>query len=332
MKRYQTALLALCVLCALLLAGCGDKEPPQEVVPEPPAPPVIAETPPAAQPSAEDADVLYRVGGLDVRIPVEYKDLLIVETELEAWSEHWEPLLSLTERASAEAYERDEPGQENGMGWLCSITRLDRIGFEDWISGDETGTAIFAKDANDCYYVISQPTDVRFYRSGSGSNDPAEMEQWIKLNEWAQELSNDIVTINRLTPYDASDLLEADYTYSGEHVDLGYRFPGQPMDLVVLSLSQPVKQGEGGIWCVERTREVYSDYNFTHTSLVFPAALGFDETAKDYYARLQAEADAGQNTALLTPEGAVLDYAKRVPWLFGEDVSASDFEIVEALG
>ena len=104
------------------------------------------------------------------------------------------------------------------------------------------------------------------------------------------------------------------------------------MDLVILSLSQPVRQGEGGIWCVERVRFVYSEYDWTDTQLVFPAALGIDQTAADYYAQLQAACDAGEQTELLTPRGAALDYARRGAWIFGEDVSASDFELSESVG
>ena len=137
---------------------------------------------------------------------------------------------------------------------------------------------------------------------------------------------------NGLTAYDASELFDADYTYGGEHVELGYRFPGEPMDLVLLSLSQPAKQGDGGVWCVERVHYVYTDYDMTDTQLVFPAALGVDQTAADYYADLQAACDAGESPELLTPTGAAVRYARSAAWLFGEDVSASDFEVVESLG
>jgi len=86
------------------------------------------------------------------------------------------------------------------------------------------------------------------------------------------------------------------------------------------------------VWCVERVHFVYSEYDWTVTQLVFPAALGIDETAEAYYTRLQEECDAGGHAELLTPEGAALDYAKRVAWLFGEDVSETDFTRVESLG
>ena len=64
----------------------------------------------------------------------------------------------------------------------------------------------------------------------------------------------------------------------------------------------------------------------------FNEQIGIDETAESYYARIQAECDKGEHPELLTPRGAALDYAKRVTWLFGEDVSASDFEELDAVG
>jgi hypothetical protein len=250
----------------------------------------------------------------------------------EAWSEHWQPLLSLTEKASVEDFARDHPGEDWGVGWICTLARLDRIGFEEWASGDDTGTSLFARDDAGNYYLISRPTDVRLYRSGGEAAEGAGLEGWNALNDWAEGLSDTLIGRNGLTAYDAHELFDYDYTYPGAHVELGCRFPGEPMDLAVLSLSQPARQGEGGVWCVERIRFVYSDYGWTETHLVFPAALGIDEAAAAYYERLQAECDAGGHDELLTPRGAAQDYARRSAWLFGEDISASDFVEIRALG
>lgn len=338
MKRYLAALLALAVL---LLTGCAKKEP-ESAAQEPPAQAAgqsVVAAPPETPPEPVDPDAgltIYAPDDLEIPVPEEYADRLIVETELEPLSEHWEPLIALTEKASVEAFEKDDPnGEDWGVGWLCSISRLDRIGFEAWASGDDAGTSIFAKDDAGSYYLLTCPTDVRLYRSGYDGNTPmppAEAAAWNELVEWAEKLPAEITARNGLTPYDAQDLLGSDYTYPGAHRDLGCRFPGEAMDLVVFSLSQPVRQGEGGVWCVERVRYVYSDYDWEETHIVFPAALGVDMAAADYYAGLQAECDAGEHADLLTPIGAALDYAKRITWLVGEDVSASDFEVIESLG
>ena len=270
------------------------------------------------------------VDGLEIPVPGAYDKLMTVDTDLEAWSGHWQPLISFAETASIEAGQRVHPGEDWGDGELCTLMRLDRIGFEEWVSGDSVGTRLFARDGADAYYLMVRPTDERFLREGE--YDKASLEQWAALNEWVDTLEEGVIGRNGLTAYDASDLFDVDFTYGGKHVDLGCAFPGEAMDFVILSLSQPVKQGEGGLWCVERVRFVYSEYDWTDTQLVFPAALGVNQTAADYYAQLQAACDAGEHAELLTPRGAALDYARSAPWLFGEDVSASDFELIESVG
>ena len=327
MKRCLSVLL---VLCVLLLAGCGKKSntpPPAE-----PEPTEDIASVPAPPPPVEDKVTVYTFGKLEIPVEKEYGDLLIVNTELEAWNAHRAPLISFSEKASVEAGQLDHPGEDWGDGMLCSVTRLDRIGFESFLSGDDSpGSVVFARDGEDTYYLIDYPTDVRLYR-GDKEPDSVSRSVWSRLLAWAEALPDEILSRNAITAYDAHELLDADYTYPGEHIELGYRIPGEPMDLVLLALSQPVKQGEGGVWCVERVRYVYSDYDMTDTHMVFPAALGIDLTAADYYARLQQECDAGEHSELLTPQGAALGYARTAAWLFGEDVSATDFEVVEALG
>ncbi len=336
MKRWMTVLLALCLT---VLVGCGEDRTESDsaaeqpgVTEEQPAPPAPAETAGTAQEpqepqEPEQTELVYDFDGVEIPVPREYETALYIESEPEAWNEHWTPLISFSSAASVEAYRRDvpdgDPTGEEGIGWICTVMQLDRVGFEDWLSGERGGTTVFAADDADRYYLISRPTDVRMY-------EPDEM--WTALNEWSLTLPRAIIDRNGLAAYDAKELFAADYTYPGKHVDLGYRFPGQPMDLIVLSLSQPVKRGEGGVWCVERVRYVYSDYSFTDTQLVYPVSFGADEPAADYYRRVQAECDAGEHPELLSAAGAALDYARRAAWIFGEDVSEGDFEPIEAVG
>lgn len=327
MKRWLVIPLAFSLL---LFAGCKKQTAPaapaQSVAPAAPAIPAAPETP-----RPDDDVTIYNVGGIKVPVPKKYDALLTANTELEAWSEHWQPLISFAETASVEAGQRAHPGEDWGDGELCTLMCLDRIGFEEWASGDDTGTSLFARDGEDAYYLMAHPTDVRLCRD-ENQYDDATIAQWTELNEWAGTLAEEIIARNGLTAYGSSDIFGEDYIYGGEHVEFAYRLPSEALDLIVLSLSQPVKQGEGGFWCVERVRNIYSEYGWTSTHLVFPAALGIDETAESYYARIQAECDKGEHPELLTPRGAALDYAKRVTWLFGEDVSASDFEELDAVG
>ena len=329
MKKFFAALLALCVLA---FAGCAKHNTPDVVPEEPPRPALEPDTPavPDPEPIPEPPDeMLVDALGLTIPIPAQYAELLSVETELEAWSEHWTPLASFSETASVEAGQLDHPDTDCGDGWLCTIVRLDRVGFEEWAGEDSTGTRVFARDGEETYYLLSQPTDVRFYRTG-GSQDG--IEQWQALCAWADGLSAQIIERNGLSAYDASELFAVDYIYPGAHVDLICRFPGEAMDQAILTLSQPVRQGEGGIWCVERVRYVYSEYDWANTQLVFPASFGVGEAAATYYAQMQTACDAGEYPELLTPAGAAVDYARRAATLFGEDVSVTDFEVVESLG
>ena len=324
MKRSLTLLLALTLI---LLAGCSKKTEPQSAPSAAPAAEQAApaEAPQPTEPPQPESDVdVYAFDGIEIAVPVSFRNDLDVEQLPEAWNEHWTPLISFTHKASAEAYARDFPdGEDAGVGWIGTVMQLDRIGLEDWLSGDNSGSALFAADGAERYYLMMRPTDVRVYQPD---------EVWTALNEWADALPEQLIARNGLTAYDASEIFDADYTYESAHVELGCRFPGQPMDLAVLSLSQPVRQGDGGLWCVERVRFVYSDYNFTDTNLVFPVSFGVDEAAADYYARLQAECDAGEHAELLNPRGAAMDFAKRAAWIFGEDVSATDFEWIESVG
>lgn len=341
MKKTLSLILAL---CALLLSGCAKQPSAPERVQAPeesqaPAVTAPAETvPETAQPAETVPETAHFEGNTEtvcgelvLQIPCEYAELLITDIMPEAWDEHWTPLFSLSELDSLTAFERDHPDGEWGTGWLCTVSRLDRIGFEEYVCEDNTGSALFARDGDDRYYIISRPTGVRLYRSGDVP-DEASQEQWQKLSEWAETLTDSLIERNSLTPYDASELFRYDYTYAGKHVELACRFPDEPMDLAVLSLSQPERQGEGGIWCVERVLYVYSEFGLTVTQLVFPAALGFDETAAEHYARLQRECDAGEHSELLTPEGAAVHYARLVSWQFGEDISETDFKPIVTLG
>ena len=334
MKCITSALLALCILAGL--AGCAKQEAEQSPVDTPDPAPVVEAAPTPAEPPEETLTV-YRCGDLEIPVPAEYVPLLSIDTELEPLSEHRQPLFSVSEQASLDAFALDHPGEDWGMGWMCSITLLDRVGFESWVCEENNGSRIFATGGDGQYYLASYPSDVRLYRPGDAAASgevPEDVEGWSILNEWANSLPEQIIEQNGLTAYDARDLLESDYTYDGRHIELAYRVTNDVMDTVLLALSQPARQGEGGIWCVERIRFVYSDYSWTDSHLVFPAALGIDEPASDYYARLQERCDAGESPELLTAQGAALDYAKNesVAWLFGEDVSETDFETVESLG
>lgn len=87
-------------------------------------------------------------------------------------------------------------------------------------------------------------------------------------------------------------------TYSGNHMLV--KFPLTTGETSQLLLSQPVVQGDSGIWCVERWKDTNGNeyYNTPQT----------DDTIAKYYARLQTLADQGEEPALLDPLQVAMNY------------------------
>ena len=281
----------------LLLAGCGQTEVPAPAQDSPaPAPDFHTEAPPAEEAPLDPHD-------LEIVLPEEYRDLLIVTTEFEETDEHWISLLSVQEKASVEAMEKDY-GSGAGGGFLFGITAMDQVGFEQFLQYDYSGCDVFARDG-DWYYARTYPTDVQFYRSGgiidSGTDD---WKTWETLNALGDQVCQDVITRNGLTPYSQLEVRNAPFTWEGDHAYAKYytyySFDGSKDQFDTLLLSQPAKQGEGGLWCVER---LYDEYGTL--CLYFPES---GVPAAEYYAALQAECDAGQHPELLTPLGAARDF------------------------
>ncbi|PKM58310.1 MAG: hypothetical protein CVU98_01585 [Firmicutes bacterium HGW-Firmicutes-3] len=89
-------------------------------------------------------------------------------------------------------------------------------------------------------------------------------------------------------------------TYSGNHIVI--KFPASTGETYQLFLSQPVIQGEGGIWCVER----WMDGN----GAVYYVTPETDIKIADYYKALQKQSDEGDNLSLIDPLEVAIDYIK----------------------
>jgi hypothetical protein len=87
-------------------------------------------------------------------------------------------------------------------------------------------------------------------------------------------------------------------TYSGKHILV--KFPLTTGETSQLLLSQPVIQGDSGIWSVERWKDSNGNeyYNTPQTNV----------TIAEYYARLQTVADQGEEPALLDPLQVAMNY------------------------
>jgi hypothetical protein len=116
----------------------------------------------------------------------------------------------------------------------------------------------------------------------SGENDistPAGQEMAVRM----------FLEANRQLPHE---------TYSGKHILV--KFPLTTGETSQLLLSQPVIQGDSGIWSVERWKDSNGNeyYNTPQTNV----------TIAEYYARLQTVADQGEEPALLDPLQVAMNY------------------------
>lgn len=190
MYKFQKSLLSF-LLCALLLAGCG-------------------QVPPAASP-AEDGEALSAgedAGPIDphdleIVLPEEYLDLLIVDTELQAEADgRLCPLISVYEKASVEAAEADF-GSGDGYGFLFGIVAVDEAVLPQYQYSFGDG-GIFARGGN-WYYAKTAPTDVQFYRSGGIDAETEGWQTWETLDALWNTVQADFIERNGLTPYDGAE-------------------------------------------------------------------------------------------------------------------------------
>ena len=147
---------------------------------------------------------------------------------------------------------------------------------------DGSGISFYARD-DQWYYGFSFATDVQA---------PDDQEAFAQLlSELGEYVKYDMITRNNLTPYSDDEFFERPYTYDSPHIILNYypyyAYDGSKEEVWTLTLSQPARQGLGGIWCVER----WTDSN-GNVYPYFPDANGIP--AAEYYAEIQARCDSGE--------------------------------------
>jgi hypothetical protein len=103
---------------------------------------------------------------------------------------------------------------------------------------------------------------------------------------------------------------KAEFSYPGEHLFFEFKLINE--EKYLLAMSQPVRQGEGGIWCVDR-------YYFNGTGQL--ALPNTDLTMAEYYSAKQAAADEDPSK-LQTPEEVAREYLEEVwGWTSGHFTS-----------
>ena len=265
----------------------------------------------------EDA-VLYELGdGLTLAIPADIAEELVVEFPEDKPQEPSFPCVY--HRASYEAGMEDFGSP---AGFLFLLFREDQVGYEQtYLAADGgAGQVIFARD-DQWYYGMGVPTDLQFY-TGSGEIDfnSPEYQRWEYILNQITDIQADFADRNGLALYDASADLDRPFLWEGEHRYVECCNADGTLSLTLL-LSQPVKQGDGGIWCVEGSCE--NKYGVWNKEL----PRGIQVPAAEYYADLQAQVDAGHRPGLLDPVQAAMDWYRAK---YGaEDLSGVTFTLLE---
>lgn len=203
MYKFQKSLLSF-LLCALLLAGCGQPQPAASPAEDGEAPSPAEDV--KAPSAGEDAGPIDP-HDLEIVLPEEYLDLLIVDTELQAEADgRLCPLVSVYEKASVEAAEADF-GSGDGYGFLFGIVALDETVLPQYQYSFGDG-GIFARGGN-WYYAKTAPTDVQFYRGGGISaevdTESEDWQTWETLDALWDTVQADFIERNGLTPYDGAE-------------------------------------------------------------------------------------------------------------------------------
>ena len=265
----------------------------------------------------EDA-VLYELGDrLTLAIPTDIAEEILVEFSDEEEQEPNFPYIY--HRASYEAGIEDFGSP---AGFLFKLFRYDQVEYEQsyLAANGGTGQIIFARN-DQWYYGMGVPTDVQFYTGGNEIDTSSpEYQRWEYILSRITDIQADFADRNGLTRYDASADLERPFLWEGEHRYVACRSADGAISLTLL-LSQPAKQGDGGIWCVEGSFE--KQYEVWNREL----PTGIQIPAAEYYADLQAQVDEGHRPGLLDPVQAAMDWYRTK--YDTEDLSGVTFTLTE---
>lgn len=191
-------------------------------------------------------------------------------------------------------YDPEEPYFANLLG----VEQVTPGGFERYFFAD----GIYERPGWDgtYYYHITGPSDVQCSMENMDDYERVSTQ----LREWLRSVFENDESIR---PVDAADTpFVDDFSYSGNHIDATVTALGSDEVICTLVLSQPVKQGTGGIWCVERV------YRSGESEPQYILPESGDMSAADYYAMLQEMADNGQqidsDIAGYDPDNAAIAY------------------------
>lgn len=249
---------------------------------------------------------LLEYGDIIVNIPEDIMKLITIKDGAKSDNPHIVNLFDIYESASIEAGQKIHPEEDWGDGWLFGIAVADQIGFEELLGMDIPGYSVIAQNDNK-YYIYTHPTDVRLMREDN--NYESGIKEWSMLCDWANSMKDTIVVDNDLLPV---SIMNMNFTYDSDHKYFEYK---NELTHNIIVLSQPVQQGENGIWCVERVEEYYNG-EIMYTRLIFPIALGIEKTAHQYYVELQEAVDKGESLNALNYEKVLEEFLHSDAWYY----------------
>jgi beta-lactamase regulating signal transducer with metallopeptidase domain len=188
-----------------------------------------------------------------------------------------------------------------GGGFMFSISRHTPAEFEDYWVGNflASGITHFAQDGG--YYYSCETMSSPFQY-----NIENETEYLSLMDELTSYIIPELMRANGLTAYDHSTLERAQFTYPGRHGVVTVNLSGGGAEQLILS--QPIRQGDGGIWCVDRF--------VAPGGTLCPVLPDTDKLALDYYGELQEKSDGEVRPAprdpLLDPGQVAADYVRNV--------------------
>ena len=313
------ALALTLTACAAVLGPAAEPSPAETQSPESP------DASPSASPESgtqgEDATVFIMSENstdgtvLSFKLPIEYAGKLI-----SSGSVGGNMLISIYEKFS---YDNAVAAGYGDGGLILSLLRYTEAELEQLLTTDMSGYEVFATDG-EFYYVLFTPTDVQFCPADGVNVDTEsdEFKEWTELNATLPGLvKQSFIEENGLTPASAA-ALDEEYTYDSEHMLISYSYDDTTEDDdIIMTLSQPSGQGEGGIWCVER----FVDAN-SNTYLIFPGSG--EVTAKEYYDAAQDAADGGEETWRLDPMEVAKEFVANYGYWNGTPTEDENFAVV----
>ena len=299
----------------LVPTGCGQQD--KTALPEVQSEQTASSKLNPSEPVIDGENKVYTLGGIEIPLPLEHLGKMIVITDFPKERSDGETLLETYEKASVEALNKTSSSEDGGF--LFGFNVMNQAQFEQLLANDVGGCSVFARKG-DNYYAKTYPTDVQYFReNGKIDFESEDWQTWETLNALGDDVCEAIIERNDLTPYSQWEFYDQPFTWEGQHAYIEY-YPDDTCDsskteFYTFILSQPIQQGEGGLWCVER---MYDEYGTSY--LLFPDS---GIPAANYYKKLQTECDAGQHQELLTPLGAAAEFVQSSKWFDGKPVKNS---------